>query len=129
MTVTVYQYVFADRDKTRVHTTLVNEAGVVLNRRIENYASYPLKKIADEHAKYMLRVLKRSLAPDKVIYDCNVRGRFEYTAAPSGFSGKLTYHPRLDKADSVRLQWAEPDDPDDSENDDDDDFEQEEMDE
>lgn len=112
MTVTVYQYVFVDRDKTRVHTTLVNDAGAVLNRNIANYEAYPLKQIADEHAKYMLRVLKRSLAPDRVIYDCNVRGRAEYTATESGFSGKLTYHPRLDKADSVRLQWAdqEPDD-------------------
>jgi hypothetical protein len=127
MTVTVYQYVFADRDKTRVHTTIINEAGAVLNRRIENYAAYPLKQIADEHAKYMLRVLKRSLSPDRVIYDCNIRGRVEYTATEGGFSGKLTYHPRMDKADNVRLQWA--DDPDDSENDDDDDFEQEEMDE
>lgn len=117
MTVTVYQYVFADRDKTRVHTTLVNEAGAVLNQRIENYDAYPLKQIADEHAKYMLRVLKRSLAPDRVIYDCNIRGRVEYTATESGFSGKLTYHPRMDKAENVRLQWA--DDPDDSEQDED----------
>jgi hypothetical protein len=109
MTVTVYQYVFANRDKTCVHTTLVNDAGAVLNRRIENYAAYPLKQIADEHAKYMLRVLKRSLSPDRVIYDCNIRGRVEYTATEGGFSGKLTYHPRL--------QWA--DDPDDSEQDED----------
>ncbi|CAM4390620.1 hypothetical protein U9M73_17660 [Paenibacillus phoenicis] len=56
----------------------------------------------------MLRVLKRSLSPDRVIYDCNIRGRVEYTATESGFSGKLTYHPRMDKADNVRLQWAEP---------------------
>lgn len=117
MTVTVYQYVFADRDKTRVHTTIINEAGAVLNRRIENYAAYPLKQIADEHAKYMLRVLKRSLSPDRVIYDCNIRGRVEYTATEGGFSGKLTYHPRMDKAENVRLQWA--DDPDDSEQDED----------
>lgn len=115
MTVRVYQYVFADRDKTRVHTTLVNEAGAVLNQRIENYDAYPLKQIADEHAQYMLRVLKRSLSPDRVIYDCNIRGRVEYTATEGGFSGKLTYHPRLDKADNVRLQWADPDDPDDYE--------------
>jgi hypothetical protein len=108
MTVTVYQYVFADRDKTRVHTTIINEAGAVLNRNISDYPAYPLKQIADEHAKYMLRVLKRSLSPDRVIYDCNVRGRAEYTATEGGFSGKLTYHPRLDKADNVRLQWAEP---------------------
>ncbi|MDU7472107.1 MAG: hypothetical protein E7L01_01920 [Paenibacillus macerans] len=108
MTVTVYQYVFADRDKTCVHTTLVNDAGAVLDRNIATYAAYPLKQIADEHAKYMLRVLKRSLSPDHVIYDCNIRGRVEYTATDSGFSGKLTYHPRRDKAEDVRLQWADP---------------------
>lgn len=117
MTVTVYQYVFANRDKTCVHTTLVNDAGAVLNRRIENYDAYPLKQIADEHAKYMLRVLKRSLSPDRVVYDCNIRGRVEYTATEGGYKGELTYHPRMDKADSVRLQWA--DDPDDSEQDED----------
>lgn len=108
MTITVYQQVFADRDKTRVHVTIVDGEGAVLERRFNNYEPYPLKEIADEHASYLLRVLKRSLSPDRVIYDCNVRGRAEYTATEGGFSGKLTYHPRLDKADSVRLQWAEP---------------------
>lgn len=63
----------------------------------------------------MLRVLRRSLSPDRVIYDCNIRGRVEYTATESGFKGELTYHPRMDKADNVRLQWAEPEEADEEE--------------
>lgn len=109
MTITVYQYVFAEGTKTRVHTTFVNEAGAVLNRNMANYEAYPVKQIADEHAQYMLRVLKRSLAPDRVIYDCNIRGRFEYTATEGGFKGELVWHPRFGKAEKkVRLQWADP---------------------
>lgn len=108
MTVTVYQYVFTDRDKTRVHTTLVNDAGAVLDRNIATYEAYPLKQIADEHAQYMLRVLKRSMSLDRVIYDCNVRGRVEYTPKAGGFTGEMTHHPRLGKVEKVRLQWVDP---------------------
>ncbi|MNN76802.1 hypothetical protein D3C81_1932110 [compost metagenome] len=56
----------------------------------------------------MLRVLKRSMSVDRVIYDCNVRGRVEYTATAGGFTGELTYHPRFGKVEKVRLQWADP---------------------
>ncbi|MDU2239369.1 MAG: hypothetical protein E7E23_02235 [Paenibacillus sp.] len=109
MTITVYQYVFADGTRTRVHTTIVNEAGAVLDRNIANYEAFPLKQIAEEHAQYMLRVLKRSLAPDRVIYECNIRGRFEYSATEGGFKGELVWHPRFGKAEKkVRLQWADP---------------------
>lgn len=109
MTITVYQQVFADRDKTRVHVTIVDGSGAVLDRRFANYEAYPLKQTADEYARYLLRVIGRSLGAEKVIIDCNVRGRVEYTATPGGgFKGELTYHPRMDKADNVRLQWAEP---------------------
>lgn len=108
MTITVYQYVFADGTRTRVHTTIVNEAGAVLDRNIANYEAFPLKQIAEEHAQYMLRVLKRSLAPDRVVYDCNVRGRFEYTPKAGGFTGEMTYHPRFGDVEKVRLQWADP---------------------
>ncbi|WP_410770122.1 hypothetical protein [Fontibacillus sp. BL9] len=119
MNVTVYQYVFTDRDKTRVHTTLVNDAGAVLDRNIAMYDAYPLKQIADEHAQYMLRVLKRSMSLDRVIYDCNVRGRFEYTPKASGFTGEMTYHPRFGDVEKVRLQWTDPlpEDPDDMDDD------------
>lgn len=109
MAVTVYQQVFADRDKTRVHVTVVDESGTVLDRRFADYEAYPLKQIADEHAQYMLCVLKRSMSPSRVIYDCNVRGRIEYTATPGGgFKGELVWHPRFGETKKARLQWAEP---------------------
>ncbi|GIP13992.1 MULTISPECIES: hypothetical protein [Paenibacillus] len=109
MTITVYQQVFADRDKTRVHVTIVDGSGAVLDRRFCGYEPYPLKQIADEHARHLLRVIGCSLDAEKVIIDCNVRGRVEYTATPGGgFKGELVWHPRFGDVKGPRLQWAEP---------------------
>lgn len=123
MAITVYQYVFADHDKTRVHTTLVNEVGAVLDRSISTYEAYPLEQIAGEHAQRLLRVIARSLPEvGRVIIDCNVRGRIEYTAAvDGGWAGEMTYHPRFGSVEKVRLQWADPlpDDPDDTDDEED----------
>ncbi|MNP64193.1 hypothetical protein D3C76_1596730 [compost metagenome] len=48
------------------------------------------------------------MSPDRVVYDCNIRGRLEYSATPSGFRGEMVSHPRFGKVEKVRLQWAEP---------------------
>jgi hypothetical protein len=105
--VTVYQQVFVNGDKTRTHITIVDSKGRVIERRFMDYEAYPLAQIAAENTQVLLRVLKRSLSPKNVTYDCNVRGRYEYKATSSGFEGKLLSHPRIDEQDTPRIQWVE----------------------
>ncbi|MBP1905501.1 hypothetical protein J2Z32_002131 [Paenibacillus turicensis] len=108
MTITVYQQVFVSGDKTRAHVTIVDSSGKVLGRRFTDYEAYPLAQIAADNTQFLLRVLKRSLSPKRVIYDCNVRGRYEYKANSGGFEGMLLSHPRIDEKDTPRIQWVEP---------------------
>lgn len=108
MTITVYQQVFVSGDKTRVHVTIVDSKGKVIERRFTDYEAYPLAQIAAENTQALFRVLKRSLSPNRVIYDCNVRGRYEYKATSSGFEGTMLSHPRIDEKDTPRIQWVEP---------------------
>ncbi|MNJ63345.1 hypothetical protein D3C77_592400 [compost metagenome] len=108
MTITVYQQVFVSADRTRTHVTIVDDSGKVIDRRFSDYEAYPLGQIALENTQTLLRVLKRNLSPDCVVYDCNVLGRYEYRATSSGFKGELLSHPRIDEKDTPRIQWAEP---------------------
>lgn len=107
MTITVYQQVFVSVDRTRAHVTIVDSKGKVIERRFTDYEAYPLAQIAAENTQSLLRVLKRSLSPKRVIYDCNVRGRYEYKATTSGFEGKMLSHPRIDEKDTPRIQWVD----------------------
>lgn len=108
MKVTVYQQVFVSNDKTRTHVTIVDSKGNVIERRFMDYEAYPLAQIAAQNTQVLLRVLKRSLSPKNVIYDCNVRGRYEYRATSSGFKGELLNHPRFEEKETARIHWMEP---------------------
>lgn len=108
MKITVYQQVFVSADRTRTHVTIVDDSGKVIARRFIDYEAYPLSQIAFKNTQTLLRVLKRSLSPDCVIYDCNVRGRYEYRATSSGFKGELLNHSRFEEKEPARIHWVEP---------------------
>ncbi|WP_223068102.1 hypothetical protein [Paenibacillus caui] len=108
MVLTVYQQVFVQGASTRAHITIVDGTGVVLERRFSNYEPYPLYSVAREHRELTIKALQRSLNVDKIIYDCNVLGRVEFTPKGGGWDFELINHPRFGAANlNKRVVWHE----------------------
>lgn len=115
MIVTVYQQVFVEGAKTRVHVTITNENGAVLSRRFMDYDAFPLYQIAKENRETTASAVRRSLSAEKIIYDCNILGRSELV--PNGGNYKITLisHPRFGPSSANRMEWVEPPTEDDTE--------------
>lgn len=109
MIITVYQQVYVEGSRTRAHITIVNDRGIVVERRFANYEAYPLYNIARDNRLHTLKVIRRSMDVEKVIYDCNVQGRVEFIPKGSGYECVGISHPRFGEApSSTRLIWQEP---------------------
>ncbi|WP_449601053.1 hypothetical protein [Paenibacillus sp. Marseille-Q9583] len=108
MIITVYQQVYVCGANTKVHVTITGTDGEVIARKFVSYEAYPLATIADTHRAGLLRTLRRSFELETIIYDCNVRGRIEYTPKRSGWKTKQINHPRMYPAETPRIAWEEP---------------------
>lgn len=114
MILTVYQQVFVQGASTRTHITIVDESGAVLERRFATYEAYPLYTISQDHREFVLKALRRSFDVEKIVYDCNVQGRSEFTPGGRGWNVEPISHPRFGKYTQSRVIWHDPQ-PDDEE--------------